>query len=322
MTITVILCTYNRSGVLAKALDSLACSRVAEATEWEVLVVDNNSRDQTRAVVKEFCRREPGHFRYLFEPEPGKSYALNRGIREARGEILAFLDDDITVEPDWLQNLASAFNHAEWSGVGGRTVPDRNFSPPGWLPFREPYFFGGILCALFDFGDQPGELHQAPYGANMAFRKTMFEKYGGFRTDLGPSPNREIPRPNEDTEFGRRLMAAGERLWYEPTAIVYHPILEERLNKEYFLSWWFDFGRALIRERGPRPSFYGIPRYYLSIPRMLSTHLPIRVLQWLCTWNPSDRFFKKCWVRMTLGQIVEIYRTSHGLNGQERGARQ
>ena len=133
MNITVILCTYNRCQSLAKALASAAALRVPESVEWEVLVVDNNSNDQTREVVREFANRYPGRFRYLFEPQPGKSYALNSGIREARGTVLAFMDDDVTVEPSWLTNLTATLHSGEWAGAGGRILPEKNFSPPRWL---------------------------------------------------------------------------------------------------------------------------------------------------------------------------------------------
>jgi hypothetical protein len=81
----------------------------------------------------------------------------------------------------------------------------------------------------------------------MAFRRAMFKKYGLFRTDLGSSPNRNTPRPNEYTEFVLRLLAGGERLYYEPKAVVFHPVPAHRLQKEYFLDWWFDKGRADLR---------------------------------------------------------------------------
>jgi hypothetical protein len=89
----------------------------------------------------------------------------------------------------------------------------------------------------------------------MAFRKGMFERYGGFRTDLWPSPNSQIHRPGEDTEFGHRLIAAGERLRYEPSVAVYHPVPQDRINKEYFLKG-VELGRANIRtwEFVPAPS--------------------------------------------------------------------
>src|SRR6266481_8463227 len=107
MKVTVIVCTHNHCQILAKALESLAASTLPSSVEWEVLVVDNNSNDRTREVVEEYCRRFPGHFCYLFVSQPGKSHALNAGIRGARGDVLAFTDDDVTVEPKWLQNLTA-----------------------------------------------------------------------------------------------------------------------------------------------------------------------------------------------------------------------
>jgi glycosyltransferase involved in cell wall biosynthesis len=312
MNITVILCTYNRCQGLAKTLDSVAASTLPNSVQWEVLVVDNNSTDGTRELVAEFSRRYPGLFRYIFEPQPGKSFALNTGVRKAHGDVLAFMDDDVTVEPTWLQNLTAPLKWGEWAGTGGRTLLAEAFSPPRWLALGEPGNLGGILAALFDLGSNPCELKEAPYGANMAYRKEMFDKYGLFRTDMGPSPNREIPRPNEDAELGRRLMAAGERLRYEPSAIVYHPVIRDRVRKEYFLDWWFDYGRAQIREKGRRPPVWRIPRHYLSIPNMIGRCLSVGVLRWVCTLNPQRRFCHKCWTWATAGQIVETYRLARG----------
>lgn len=309
MKITVILCTYNRSRSLAKALESVAGSQLPRSIEWEVLVVDNNSSDQTRNIVEDYCRRYPGRFRYLFEPQPGKSYALNSGIRESVGEILAFMDDDVTVEPTWLQNLTAALHDGEWAGAGGRILPERSFSPPRWLTLHGPFSLGGVL-ALFDRGDKPGAIDWAPYGTNMAFRRAMFEKYGGFRTDLGPIPGSQIR--GEDTEFAQRLMKAGEHVRWEPSAVVYHEVAEYRLHKRYFLQWWFDFGRAEIRAKIKRPDFLGIPRHYISISNRLFSILPRRMMQWLLAFDPPVRFFRKCMVFWTFGEIVEIYHRVYG----------
>jgi len=309
MNISVILCTYNRCGTLAKALDSVAASTFSNSAEWEVVVIDNNSSDTTRDVVEEFCRRYPGRFRYVLEPRQGKSHALNTAVREARGGILAFMDDDVTVEQTWLQNLTAPLFNGEWAGTGGRTFPAEKCSTPRWLAFDGPYGMGGILCAHFDLGDEPRELDRAPYGTNMAFRKTMFEQYGGFRADLGPSNSHEIPRPNEDTEFGRRLMAAGERLRYEPSAMVYHPVPLDRIRKEYLLTWWFDYGRAAVRETGKRPDIFGIPRYYLSIPKELAMTLLVS-LRWILAMEPQRRFFLRAQAWYLTGQLVEVYRQS------------
>jgi glucosyl-dolichyl phosphate glucuronosyltransferase len=308
MEITVILCTYNRGHMLAKALQKVAASTLPESVNWEVLVVDNNSSDQTREVVEELRRRYPGRIRYLFEPQAGKSHALNAGVREAQGEVLAFMDDDVMVEPTWLQNLTAELHGSEWAGTGGRTLPAEAISLPRWLALEGPYALGGILAAMFDLGDEPSELDRAPYGANMAFHRQMFEKYGGFRTDLGPSPSREVPRPNEDTEFGRRLMAAGERLRYEPSAIVYHPVPAGRITKQYFLNWWLDYGRAASREVGKKPDVVGVPRHWISIPKMMVTLLVPRMFKWMLALNPQKRFYSKCLVWTTVGQMLEIRR--------------
>src|SRR5208282_3321540 len=168
MDITVILCTYNRCESLARALDSVAAQILPESIEWEVLVTDNNSNDQTRDVVKDRCHRYPGHFRYLFESQQGKSHALNAGIREARGDILAFTDDDVTVEPTWLHDLTAALHTGEWGGAGGRTLPERTFLPPRWLSLEGRYALGPL--AAFDRGLVAGELTEPPVGNNMAFR--------------------------------------------------------------------------------------------------------------------------------------------------------
>jgi glycosyltransferase involved in cell wall biosynthesis len=255
--------------------------------------VDNNSHDQTREVAEDFCRRHPGRFRYLFEPRPGKSNALNAGVRESRGDVLVFTDDDVTFEPTWLQNLTASLHDNAWSGAGGRTVLQWPASVPGWLATEGPYArhgFGG-----FDQGREPKQLVGPPFGANMAFRRSMFEKYGGFRTDLGPSPNREIPVPGEDTEFGRRLISAGERLRYEPFAVLYHPVPENELNKEHFLEWWFDNGRAWVRQFQLQPS------YEVCSLMMWS-------LRWMAAFEPRVRFYRKLVVWEKAGRLLEFYR--------------
>lgn len=144
MNITVIVCTYNRCQSLSKALDSIAALILPDSIEWEVLIVDNNSKDHTRDVVEGFCHRHPGRFRYLYEPHQGKSHALNAGIQDARGKVLAFTDDDVTVERTWLRDLTAALHDDQWVGAGGRTLPDRMFSPPGWLPLQDKYALGPL----------------------------------------------------------------------------------------------------------------------------------------------------------------------------------
>ena len=153
MRISVILCTYNRSQSLARTLESVAEQILPNSIEWEVLVVDNNSKDQTRDVVEDFCRRYSGRFRYLFEPRQGLSHARNAGIREARGDVLAFTDDDVILEATWLRNLTSTLQDGVWVGAGGRILPEQTFVPPRWLSVNERHALAPL--AIFDGGPAP-----------------------------------------------------------------------------------------------------------------------------------------------------------------------
>jgi glycosyltransferase involved in cell wall biosynthesis len=305
MNITVLLCTYNRCLHLPRALDSIAAQILPDTLTWEIVVVDNNSSDDTRTVVQDYCSRHPGRFRYVFEPLQGLSRARNAGIQNAYGEIIAFLDDDVTAEPNWLESLTASLHEGKWAGAGGRILPPRDFTPPNWLPLGGKMDLGGTL-ALFDLGNLPGELKRAPYGTNMAFHKSMFAKYGTFRVDLGRCGASLLS--GEDTEFGERLMSASEHLRYEPAAVIYHPVPEERLTKKYFRTWWFDFGRTRIIERESRAAILRIRREYLSIVNLVLHFLPIRTLQWVLTLNPQARFYNKCQVWLTIGEIVQNYR--------------
>src|SRR5579863_1937995 len=299
VNVSVILCTFNRCESLRKALETLVTSSVHHAMTWEVLVVDNNSDDETRNVVDELSLRYPDRLRYVFEPRPGKSYALNSGVREAQGDIFAFVDDDVTVAATWLQNLTAPLKDSRWAGSGGRILPEPGFIPPPWLALDGPDNMGGIL-ALFDLGDRSGPLDQPPFGTNMAFRRSVFGQHGDFRTDLGPRPGSEIR--NEDTEFGRRLLDRGEPLRYEPSAVVHHAVSPGRLRKQYFLKWWYDKGRADIREFGIRP---GTRWFAMGMPLYLVRRLVMSIVRWMAAMEPSLRFERKTKVWGKLGEIAE-----------------
>jgi len=309
MKVTAIICTYNRWQTLRRALESVAASKLPAEWTWDALVVDNNSTDQTREVVAEFCRQDPERFRYLFEARPGKSNALNAGIQHARGEILAFVDDDVTVEPTWLANLTAVFADDSWAGAGGPILPPVGFARPEWLSPTGKHLLAPF--ALFNPRPNPGELDEPPWGTNMAFRRSMFEKYGGFRADLGPSPGSGVR--NEDTEFGRRLLAAGERIFYAPSAVVYHSVPEERLQQRYHLAWWSAHGRADVREFGIPPGIclFGIPLHLFGRVIILS-------FRWMLTLGPSRRFAFKRSLWCTFGAIKECFQQSRRPNAQHK----
>ena len=180
-------------------------------------------------------------------------------------------------------------------------MPQKTFTPPRWLSLKERYALGPF--ALFDLGPEAGELTEAPFGTNMAFRRGMFDRYGGFRTDLGPRPDSEIR--GEDSEFAYRLLDAGERLRYEPSAVVFHEIPECRLRKQYFLDWWFDKARGDLRAFGVSLD----ARWRVAgIPLILFRRLAVWMLRWVFSFRSSGRFSCKLKVWSVAGQIVECYR--------------
>lgn len=303
MDITVVVCTYDRCQTLARALNSLMHSELPQGVQWEVLVVDNNSKDKTREIVAGFCEQRPECFRYLFEQQPGLSCARNAGIREARGSIIVFTDDDVTVDPMWLWNLTASLNDPRWAGVGGRVVPEWSCPPPPWLIADKWYTLGPL--PNFDFGPSACELARPPFGANMGFRKTMFEKYGYFRTDLGRRPLSLMS--NEDTEFAGRLLVAGEHLRYEPSAVVFHPVQKERMQKEYFLAWWLNKGQANIRQFGVKP---GTKYRIAGVPLYLLCRFAKWGIKWMVSIDPIERFSNKLSACENLGEIRECFRES------------
>lgn len=282
MKISLIVCTYNRCQTLAKTLESIIVSRVPEPVEWEVLVVDNNSSDQTLEVVQDFSRRYPGRVRYLFERQQGLSFARNAGIRESDGEILAFTDDDLLVEPEWLWNLTSALDGGEWMGVGGRIIAVWPGPLPSWLSLQDPDTTGPF--GVFGQATETEQLQSPAFGANMAFKREAFRKYGNFRTELGRSGSNLQGR--EDIEFASRLMTGGERLRYASSAVVRHLVPQGRVKRTYVLRWWYWFGRSEVADLGPpesKQAIAGIPLYLF--------HRFVRwILQSLVSIEASRRF--------------------------------
>jgi glucosyl-dolichyl phosphate glucuronosyltransferase len=261
MKLTVILCTYNRAPLLASVLKQLAGQRSPDGLAWDVLVVDNNSKDDTAAVAKRMVAERPDRFRYLFVGRQGKAWALNTSLDEVDAEVLAFTDDDVDIDEAWIHELSRPFANPDCVGAGGRILPLFNHGQPSWLSGPLPRELRGPLNE-FDLGEEDQPLRRAPYGANMAFRRSVFERHGRFRTDLGPIGG-EL-RKSEDVEFCSRVLDAGEPMVYLARALVRHPVEPVRLQRRYFVRWWYWHGRDMsISEGIPAdiPTTFGVPRY-------------------------------------------------------------
>jgi glycosyltransferase involved in cell wall biosynthesis len=305
---SIIICTYNRSESLRTTLASLAQLSVPPDMSWELIVVDNNSSDDTAEVVKSFTAASGLCIRYIFQAQQGLSYARNAGINVASGEIVAFTDDDVTVDSRWLCELQKTFGEFDCMGVGGRIVPVWVGRRPSWLeldrphPLRSDIHLCGPLVS-FDHGEEPCELRVLPFGANMAFKKAAFERHGTFRTDLGRGSTLVL---GEDKEFGARLLRSGDKLVYAPGAVVYHPVPEARLKKAHFESHYFNSGRYMTRVNGVPDNailWFGVPRY-------LYRSLLLHTCRWLSTFDSPRRFSHKLQFCECLGEISEARRMS------------
>ncbi|MGB0103083.1 MAG: glycosyltransferase [Candidatus Sulfotelmatobacter sp.] len=299
--ISVILPTYNRATSLRVTLDSFSRLSVPMDLKWELLVVDNNSTDNTREIIEALARSANVPVRYVCEKTQGRSAALNAGIAVARADIIAFTDDDVILHPAWLSSLKNTFDRFGCAAVAGRVVPSWNHPKPSWLEME-----GQFAVVNFDLGDEIKEVRTPPLGANSAFRKEIFVKYGLFRLDLGVRGSKHTITC-DDTEFGSRLIDAGEKIVYDPGAVIYHPVDPERTTKKYFLSWYYYNGVSLTRTAG-LPPIQGT--FYFGVPRWLFRELGANLCKWLFSFN-GRRFQHRLHTYRSVGNIVESYRLSH-----------
>ncbi len=233
--ISVIICTYNASESLKKTLDSLIAQQSIECLGYEIIVVDNNSKDNTKATVESYIEKSNRKIRYVFEPKQGKTFALNTGIRHAQGEIIAFTDQDVIVDTNWIKNIDFAFRNHHCDALVGKVLLSFQEEKPQWLSER---FMKSL--AWVDFGNFPTILNnkQACVGSNMAFKTNLFLKFGLFDHRLGPGKAGTL----EDVEFSERIRKQGAILYYFPNIIVHHIIPKRRTTKKYFRNNYFVIG--------------------------------------------------------------------------------
>lgn len=308
-TISVVLCTYNRAASLAVVLESLGRQRLPSGASWELVLVDNNSKDDTRAVAERF-RSQGLPLEYVFEPRQGKSHALNTGIARSRGAIIAFTDDDVLIDEGWLAAYIAGFEAHDCVGAGGRIRPLWKQDPPSWFSAEGKFALKQAIVFL-DFGSEAREIDKPVYGANMAFRREVFDRVGGFRTDLGPRG--DVHTVGEDSDLCARVRADGGHIFYFPDALVDHPVEPERASKAYFLHWYFYFGRMSMR-KAKVPSeqirWFGVPRYLFG---QTAGH----ALRWLFALDEKRRFYYKLSTYEYVGRMLEARVLSKASGGRD-----
>ena len=320
MTCTIVIATYNRAADLRDTLASLA--RIETTHTWDVIVVDNNSPDDTRQVVETAARSFPVPLRYVFEREQGRSPALNAGIRAATGEIIVTTDDDVRVERDWLDRAVGGLERLACDYVGGRVLPIWGGPRPAWLPDR-----GGkqwAVVALLDYGAEPIEFGaRVPLGVNMAFRRRAFDRAGLLDPNTGRKAGTLLGQ--EVREWCIRARAAGVRGCYVPDMIVRHVIPASRLRKSYFRRWfyWRGVSRAMLYERSgldmeaPEqttldfrtvPHVIGVPRYLFR--RALEN--AFAAVRETVRRNPVAAFEHELWLWFFAGIVAQRWKDRRG----------
>lgn len=258
--LTVIICTYNRAKYIGPLLESLAANTLPKS-EYEILLVDNNCKDNTREICEQFAAAHPDlMFRYVVETEQGLSAAKNCGIREAHGDLIVYVDDDALVDSNYLSDYVDYMAaHPEVMALGGPIEPLYETAEPEWM---SPYT-KALLTAWMNYGDKPREYPKGRYpgGGNAAYRKVVFDKVGLFNTELGRKGN--LLLASEEKDIFDKMHSLGMKVIYIPGPVLHHCIPQAKLEEDYFNRLTLQIGKS---ERS-RTQAIGMGKY---INRLLS----------------------------------------------------
>ena len=272
MKIDVIVPTYNRSALVRKTLDSLMRAKVPDGMEVTIIVVDNNSVDDTEAVVKKFP------VVYVRELKQGLSSARNRGVMAGTSELIGFIDDDEEVDEHWFDVIHREFQDPAVRFIGGPCLPNWEASIPSWLP---PGYNGALgVITPKQRGTMDASFSGNLNGGNAVIRRNVFDEVGLYSTKLGRSGKGLLSE--EDAEFYERLQSHKVYGLHIPDLIIYHYIPRSRLTKKYHRRWayWRAVSQGyLAREKqAPVAQVVGVPRYMVGRVVKNAAHMPQYVL--------------------------------------------
>jgi glycosyltransferase involved in cell wall biosynthesis len=304
VSISTVICTYNRAGYLRKALQSLTDQSLPKE-QYEVIVVDNCSTDNTKQMIEEEFKHLT-HFRYLFEPILGANHARNRGWRNAQGKYVAFMDSDVIASPQWLEKILEVFEtvRPQPGCVGGKIQPIWEANRPAWLSDKLIY-----LLSILNISETPIVLdpRQLLVGGNMAFPKHVLEEIGGFHVFMTRT-GKKLLTLDENLEQ-QRLGSRGYHLYYHPEIAVWHHILASRLTKSWFRRRTFWLGLSEATAQLHEEPFTSKRRLRMALYRTRKLLLSPR--QWAYLVMPTNNpeyFSQKCSVLRELGYILKLVR--------------
>jgi glucosyl-dolichyl phosphate glucuronosyltransferase len=241
IAISVIICSYNRACYIADALYSLI-GQDFDPQNFEVLVMDNNSKDNTEAVCREIISAHPGwQLQYLTETQQGSSFARNTGARHAQGQLLVFMDDDAVAEKDFLSNIQRFHDaHPDVDGFGGRIIPRYIPAEPEWMSH-----WVASLVGNFAYADTVTEFsaNRYPLESNMVVTKKAFDDIQGFSTAI-PGVKGTLRIGGEGKDFFMRMKQKGYHIFYVPNVVVHHVVETEKLTPEYMYRVASGIGRG------------------------------------------------------------------------------
>jgi glucosyl-dolichyl phosphate glucuronosyltransferase len=261
LDVSVIVCTWNRASMLEEALGRLLQLQPPSHIHWELVVIDNNSDDHTRAVAQALIGRLP--LRYIFESQQGLSRARNRGVAEARGRLLLFMDDDVIVDPGWLAAMyESSCRHPRGGVFGGPVTPRFEHAPDADIAAAYPAVVNG-LCGV-DYGHTERTLDPSEYvvGANFAVRKEAIEELA-FDVELGS--HGADPAGGEEVKLQDAIRGRGWDVVWVPGMRVQHYVASARLTVSYLRQFVYHRSRSSVRVSPlpGHPTILGVPRWLL-----------------------------------------------------------
>ena len=263
MRISVCLCTWNRSRLLDQTLTKLRDVVVPPGVEWEVIVINNNSTDDTDAVLERHASHLP--LIRLHEAKPGHTHARNRGLPHASGDLILWTDDDVQVPKHWLTAaVEGAARFPEAVGFAGPILPWFP-EPPDPVLLEAFPALGNGFCGL-NLGMEPRRMHEDEfaYGANMLFRASATQGLL-FDTNIGHKGNR--PGSGDDLEYQRRLKQRGGTFAWLPEMSVEHYVDPSRMTLDYLTKYYYATGEADARREGvpTGTQLFGMPRYLVRV---------------------------------------------------------
>jgi glycosyltransferase involved in cell wall biosynthesis len=250
-SVSIIVCTRDRPGPLRALLDSIRDLDIPADLEWELLVVDNGRSAACSKLIDRFAGSLP--IRLVREPVGGLSHARNRGVQEARGDYLCWVDDDTIVDRGWMKGYLTAFRrHPQASVFGGRILARLEEPVPRWLRASRNAWQVKCLFAELDFATADpilADRQNTPWGANYAIRGIDQRRFR-YDPDLGLSPDHN--RSGEESDLICRLLAGGACGYWAPEALVHHLIPQSRLTRSYLRSYFVKAGEtsAFLEARG------------------------------------------------------------------------